>query len=345
MRSHWHADACYLLMDAGPYGTSHGHEDCLSLSVSSYGLRQLIDCGPYNYEDTNPFRIYCMRSHGKTMPIIDDLSQNRFAALVGKNNVDIRVGEPAPPPPHVWDHATPVIWRTSPKFDYAAGSYGAHKDEVWGAQKVRPAITTRHVFYLKPDVWVVIDAFKALDEAAHTYSGLFQCSAEEVKVDHATQRVTVQVLPGQFEPTNRVKVTRAQPSLTITPLAQKGLKLSVVKGQTQPTVSGWQFEKNTPWLKHPIPTARYDLPPAKGDAFMAYVLAAAPGTAAPRTPTITSIASDKGSYALDIKFTDGKAYTVVIALDGKVLSWKGKVYQTPALVVSADGVHDWSKVG
>ncbi|MBC8038996.1 MAG: heparinase II/III family protein, partial [Opitutaceae bacterium] len=182
MRSHWGPDANYALLDAGPFGTSHGHEDCLSLNLSAYGRRALIDCGPYNYEDNHPYRLYSTHSHGKTMPLIDDLDQNRKSALVGRNNTDIRVGELVAPAPHTWDHATPVVWRTSPRYDYAAGSYGAHPDEVWGPQKLRPAHATRHVFLLKPDVWVVNDAVRTHDAQPHAYSGLFQFAPHDAQV-------------------------------------------------------------------------------------------------------------------------------------------------------------------
>ncbi|MBC8041609.1 MAG: heparinase II/III family protein, partial [Opitutaceae bacterium] len=326
------------LLDAGPFGTSHGHEDCLSLNLSAYGRRALIDCGPYNYEDNHPYRLYSTASHGKTIPLIDDLDQNRKSALVGRNNTDIRVGELVAPAPHTWDHATPVVWRTSPRYDYAAGTYGAHPDEVWGSKKLRPALATRHVFFLKPDVWVVIDAFRPLDDQPHTYSGLFQCAADEALIDPATQRVTLQLLPGQFDPIDRVVVSQLQPSLTITPLAVPGLKLTVTKGQDTPSIAGWMFEKNTPWLRHAIPTARYDLPATSGEVFLAYALAAAPADAAPRTPTLTAVATTPDTFGVRLSFGDpASEHTLLIARDGNTLTWEGRTQSEPALVVGPDG--------
>ncbi len=342
MRSHWGPDANYLLMDSGPFGTSHGHEDCLSLNLSAGGRRALIDCGPYNYEDNHPYRLYCMGSHGKTVPLIDDLDQNRRAALRDRNNTDIRVGEPIIPPPHVWDHATPVIWRTSDCYDYAVGTYGAHPDEVWGPQEIRPAITRRHVFFLKPDVWVVIDAFRPLDDQPHAYSGLFQCAVDEVLVDPDTQRVTLQLLPGQFDPINRAVVTQVQPSLSITPLTVPGLTVSTARGQNEPSISGWMFEKSTPWLRQAIPTVRYDLPATTGAVCLAYALAAAPSDVEPRTPTLTQVTTAPDTFGVRLTFGDPSTdHVLLVALEASTVTWDGRTWDAPSLVVAPDGAQPW----
>ncbi|MGI9284915.1 MAG: heparinase II/III family protein, partial [Pseudomonadales bacterium] len=49
MRSDWSLDALYLLMDCGPFGGVHGHEDKLSIEVCAYGQPFLIDPGTYTY--------------------------------------------------------------------------------------------------------------------------------------------------------------------------------------------------------------------------------------------------------------------------------------------------------
>lgn len=340
LRSSWEPDACYLLFDAGPFGTSHGHEDGLSLNLYGYGMQHLIDCGPYDYEDRHPYRRYSVGSHGKTIPLIDDLDQNRRSALQvtpGLHpNVDVRVGEPEIPPPHVWIHATKPRWLISEAFEYVAGTYGLHADEVWGPARERSAIVTRHIVYLPPDLWIVVDQFKALDQRSHTYSSLFQCNAVEAPIDPATQRVTLQLQPGDFDPARRTVVDSPQPSLTITPLLQPGQTVSVCKGQDAPVVSGYRFEKSTPWKKHPIPTVRYDLPGVKGDAHLAYVLAAAPAAAEPRRPTVTAVSTSPGALGLRLSFPDATLDRVmVLSLDGSPIAWSGANHNTPVLVVPA----------
>lgn len=342
MRSGWEREACYLLMDAGPFGTSHGHEDCLSLSVNGYGIRHLIDCGPYDYVDAHPCRIYSKSSYGKTIPLVDDLSQNRQGALGQKRNVDVRVGEPPIRPPYVWDHATPVVWRTHPRCDYACGVYGLLEGETWGPQLDRSVVVRRHVFFLKPATWIVIDDFRPVDERPHIYSGLFQCNADEVGVDPVANRVTIQLQPGDFDPATRAVVTAVQPSLTVTPLTFPGLVLTAVKGREVPTLSGWQFEKSTSWKKHPIPTVRYDLPATAGEVRIAYVLAAAPAGVTPRTPRIERVDTAPGTYGLRV-VEDGHASgcAVAIALNGRHLHWEGREYDVPGLVVDSEGPQPW----
>ncbi len=323
MRSDWDwtNNACYMLMDAGPYGTGgHQHEDKLSLNVDGYGTRHIIDCGRYDY-DTSIYRTYCLGSHAHSQPLIDDLDQKRSGNAV------------------LYTNRQSITWRTSALYDYAAGSYGNDSNEVWGVSRVRPAITTRHVFFAKPNLWVVIDDFKALDATSHTYSGLFHCSDDTLVTD-AVQRITIQLLPGEFDPYARTTNTLAKPSLTITPLLAGGQTLHIIKGQESP-VFGYQFEAGTTWKKQPIPSARYDRT-VTGDTQMAYVLAAAPADNTPRTPTVTPAATAPDTYGVTVSFGNpSDEQTFLIGLNGETTTWQGMTYNTPALVVTASGIYDW----
>jgi autotransporter-associated beta strand protein len=323
MRSGWSTTDSYLLMDAGPPGTGHQHEDKLSINVDGYGTRHVIDCGPYDY-DTSAYRTVSLGSHSNSQPLVDDLDQNRLIDSTLHRN------------------PTPITWRTTPQYDYAAASYGEDSREGWGPSRARPAVTRRHLFFMKPDVWVVIDAFKALDAASHTYSGIFHCSDDAVVTDAASQRVTVQLLPGEFDPYSRTTVTSAKPSLTITPLATGGQTLQVVKGQDSPTIFGYQFEKDTTYKKQPIPSVRYNRT-VTGDTQMAYVLAAAPAAGSPRTPTITRAVTASDTYGVTMSFgAPNDSTTFLIGLDGIHTSWKGITYTAPSLVVTSAGVYDWA---
>ena len=69
---------------------------------------------------------------------------------------------------------------------------------------------------------------------------------------------------------------------------------------------------------------------------MAYVLAAAPAAAAPRTPTITPAVTASDTYGVTVSFgVAGDATTFLIGLDGQHTTWKGITYNEPALVVRA----------
>ncbi len=322
MRSGWSSTDNYLLMDAGPFGTAHQHEDKLSINVDGYGTRHIIDGGTYDY-DTSNYRKMCLGSHSNSQPLVDDLDQNRLADSTLRRN------------------PTPITWRTSSLFDYSAASYGEDSREGWGPARVRPAVTRRHVFFMKPDVWVVIDAFKALDSNSHTYSGIFLCNDENVAQDPVTRRVTVQLLPGEFDPYSRVTVTAAKPSLTITPLLDNGQTLQVIKGQETPAIFGYHFDYTTSFKKQPIPAVRFDRSLA-GDTQMSYVLAAARGPDAPRTPTVTQAVTAPGTYGVTVSFgAPGDGRTFLIGLDGANTTWNGITHASPSLVVTASGVYAW----
>jgi hypothetical protein len=314
MRSGWNADDNYLLMDAGPFGTSHGNEDKLSISVDGYGTRHIIDCGGYNYEDTNPFRIYSVSTHGKSAPLVDDLNQNR------------RVTK------ELYERKSPIAWYTSDKLDYTAATFGADKDEVFGKEMVRPAITTRHILYLKPDVWILVDAFQPLDDKAHLYSSLFQCSDDELDVDKDRQEVKIQLKPGEFDPFNRTKTTSLQPALSIVPLLNAGQTMQIFKGQETPFIAGWQFEKGTTWKKQAIPTVRYDIK-TSGNVQMAYVLAASLANKQARNIKIENIKAPNDTYALSIKEANLPVKTLLIAKNNQSLIWKDKKYNAGALLI------------
>ena len=194
---------------------------------------------------------------------------------------------------------------------------------------------------MKPDVWVVIDAFKALDSNRHTYSGIFLCNDENVAQDPASGRVTVQLLPGEFDPYSRATVTTAKPSLTITPLLENGQTLQVIKGQDQPTIFGYHFDYTKSFKKQPIPAVRYDRS-APGDTQIAYVLAAAPAAGTPRIPTITRAATAPGTCGVTVSFGNpDDARTFLIGLDGTNTTWDGITHASPSLVVTASGAYAW----
>ena len=328
MRSGWTTNSNYLLMDAGPFGTGHQHEDKLSINVDGYGTRHIIDCGPYDY-DTSAYRTWSLKSHANSQPLIDDLDQNRAGA---GNAVKT-------------DAQTPVKWLTSSRFDYAAGTYGATSLEGWGPSRVRPAISTRHVFFVKPDWWVVIDAFAALDASPHTYSGVFHCSDDNVQSDAATQRITVQLVPGEFDPYSRTTISagNTKPSLTITPLVAGAQTLEVIEGQDLPNpIFGFQMEKDTTFKKQSIPSARYNRT-VTGDTQMAYVLAAAPASGSPRTPVVTREVAAANTYGVRAAFSGNAAEDTIflVGLDGSNTSWAGTTYTAPALVVQDGVVYQW----
>lgn len=316
MRSGWSNSDNYLFIDAGPYGTSHGHEDKLSISVDGYGVRHIIDGGPHSYENgggPNPFREYSTTTKSKSAPIVDNLNQNRRSAKV------------------LMDKKTQMAWYHSNTMDYTAGVYGADTAETMGNQRVRPAIITRHILYLKPDVWILVDAFARLDNQSHQYSTIFQCSDDTLDANKQLQEVTIQIHPGEFDPFNRVISSILQPALTITPLLLPNQTMQIVKGQEKPFIAGWVFEKSTSWLKQAIPTVRYDLQKS-GNAQMAYVLAATPANKTKPDVKLSVLETSSDTYGLKININDTEKI-LLLAIDNKTLTWKNRKYDSNALII------------
>jgi len=56
MRSDWTKQAVFMMIDCGPWGTSHQHGDKLSFVVSAYGADFIIDPSPTRYHNNEPDR-------------------------------------------------------------------------------------------------------------------------------------------------------------------------------------------------------------------------------------------------------------------------------------------------
>jgi hypothetical protein len=64
MRTGWEPNDLYLLMDAGPFGYGHQHEDALSIVIYANGRYHVVDPGNYAY-DSSKWRAYVIsaRAH------------------------------------------------------------------------------------------------------------------------------------------------------------------------------------------------------------------------------------------------------------------------------------------
>jgi hypothetical protein len=125
LRSGWGADANYMAVRCGPFG-SHGHFDALSLIVSAFGRLALIDPGVYTYGTPESRELSATRSH---------------------NTVTVDGADAA--------SASADRWVAAERFDYLAG----HNDGYRGIEGARH---DRRVWFLKPleaqpALWLVLD--------------------------------------------------------------------------------------------------------------------------------------------------------------------------------------------
>ena len=180
MRSDWSADARYLVLDTGPYGGPHGHEDKLSFELSAYGARFIVDPGSYTYSSDDPDRNYFVGSQGHNTVLVDAGSQ-------------VRRWNP--------EHMTPAVadvehgaWRSDEKLDVACGQYdeGYAPFSITGPGEAR--ITTgvshqRAVVFARPDYWVVVDTIESRE--AHDYTFLYHLAPDVTVVETAPQSAII----------------------------------------------------------------------------------------------------------------------------------------------------------
>jgi Heparinase II/III N-terminus/Heparinase II/III-like protein len=200
MRSGWDADARWLCMDGGPFGYGHQHEDKLSVILTAYGQPLLVEGGTYIY-DASEWRKYVLSSRAHNVVMVDSLEQAR---------------RHEPKETYVVKDPLPQVWESNEVFDHAASRY----DEGWGPESLHPITQTRHVFFLKPDVFIIADELESMDGKPHHCEALFHLNAPDAAVDGL--RVTTQ---------------NDGPNLTVMAYGADGVK--IVKGQKEPVVQGW----------------------------------------------------------------------------------------------------------
>lgn len=219
LRSGWDKDALWLCMDGGPFGFGHQHEDKLSVMVTAFGKPLLVEGGTYTY-DGSEWRHYIVSSRAHNVVLVDGLEQNRR-----KEPADTFVVKT--PLPHVWE--------SNATFDHAASRY----DEGWGPDAKRIARHTRHVFFIKPDLFIIADQLESLDGQPHHYDALFHLDAPKASVEGLG-----------------VATRNSGPTLSL--MAWGADSVSIVKGQKEPVVQGWIPDNSRGYggVK-PVPTAIY----------------------------------------------------------------------------------------
>jgi len=244
MRSGWDADARYLLLDVGPFGYGHQHEDKLTFVLAAYGRVHVIDPGNYAY-DSSQWRKYHIDTFAHNTVLVDSQPQRRRGQRDRRQYV---VKEPLP-------HG--VV--TTPASDYAWGIY----DEGYGKPDNRIASHRREVACIRSsptsawpdDFWIIVDSFQPRDEKPHTYDAMFHLNADAIDIDAAGLGV----------------YTKNKTGSNLAILAAGTTKLAVTNqtGQEKPYVQGWVRQGN--YGVRPIPTPVYRLESA-GAAKMVFLM-------------------------------------------------------------------------
>jgi len=285
MRSGWEREARFLLMECGPFGYGHQHEDKLSFVLHAHGARLVFDAGSYAY-DASDMRRYVLSARGHNVVHVDGMEQNRR----GGPRAGYVVKEPVS-----------MTWETSRDFDYAVGSYGRLPEEAWGRDRKRGIVHTRRVLFVKPDWWIVSDTIEPDDAGEHLYESTFHLDAPDAVLDQRSLRVDTK---------------REGANLAILPVMVAGLQARIVSGQTEPALQGWLPRAHGRTGADPRPCAYYSVK-ARGAVRFLYVFApSAQGRACP----IASVAprSVPGAVAAaQITLTRGRVCLFDLLDDGR----------------------------
>lgn len=302
LRSGWDPNARYFMLDAGPFGYGHQHEDKLTFIAAAYGRIHVIDPGNFAY-NSSQWRKYHIDTFAHNTVLVDGQPQRRRGA---KDRSEYLVKQPQP-----------HTFLTTPGFDYAAGVY----DEGYGKRDACPAVHRRGAVYVKAasgsrapgEYWVIVDSLEPTDGKPHAYDTMFHLNADAIDLDAATGRVVTRNKEGS--------------NLAIVPLPAAGQIVTDQAGQEQPYVQGWV--KQGAYGVRPIPTPVYRRE-AAGRVVAAYVLypmragETLPVTAVRPVPT-----TGGPGVALEIDFGPCGKDLVAVAFD-------------PAKPVAAAGVKPFS---
>ncbi|MBQ2335017.1 MAG: alginate lyase family protein, partial [Victivallales bacterium] len=242
MRSGWTKDDHVMLMDAGPWGKGHQHEDKLTLSLYANGMLLMPDGGCTMY-DHSRWRAYQLLTRAHNSVLIDGMDQfngrrNYYWPLPWKGD------KPAD---------TDSRWFSTRHMDFVEGTYSGNYREYTdydlqakGLQpKVQQGLThRRRVLYIKPDIWLVHDTAMAEDDLPHTMEALYHVNAE--KAEATDSAIVVATTP------KRAGLCLAAAS------SWRPVKTDFIKGKMDPPVQGWSAnvrENRPPDIPmSPIPT-------------------------------------------------------------------------------------------
>lgn len=293
MRSGWDSQARYLMLDAGPFGYGHQHEDKLTFVAAAYGKTHVTEGGVYAY-DTSKWRAYVLDTFAHNTVLVDGLPQRRRGAADRWEYV-VKT-----PQPHEW-----VL---NEDWEYAAGVY----DEGYGKRDDRRAKHWRHVVFVKSganraskapgDYWIVADVLTPRDSIAHTYDAMFHLNADAIEIAPETARVITKNQKG--------------PNFAIVPLMQPGLTVRDHKGEESPQVQGWTSQGSSAVSGvRAIPTPIFDLK-ASGEARFVFILYPIPeGQSLPVTAVSAVPVTQGKAVAVDVAFGAQARDRIILPLE------------------------------
>ncbi len=203
MRSGWDTNQRFMIVDAGPFGSNHQHEDALSFELSAYGERLIADPGSYRYNYDSPWRKFMVSSLAHNTLAVDHRGQCRRQ----RRDTWIAKGP------------MPNVWRPGDRMTYLRANYTSGYGD---AGKI--AVThTRSIFFVDGRYWVILDRARPRDAEEHLYESLFMLNG-----------------PNAVAQGNRIVTGRNGANLLIVAASVEGQVVQIVRGQMEPVRRGWK---------------------------------------------------------------------------------------------------------
>lgn len=217
MRNGWGPEAQWGFFDAGPWGSTHQHDDKLHLSVAAFGRDLLVDAGRFHYTGDH-WRSFFLGSAAHNTLLIDGGGQSRESGRA----------EPLAKAP-----MEPGSYRLTPRFDYARASYTGRYDGVTGE-----ASHTRAVLYLRDRFWVVVD--RVTTDRPREVTALWHFHPD---------------LSVRLEGASALSTDPGLGNLRVVPAGALAWSARLARGEEQPAIQGWYSESYN--HRVPSPTAVY----------------------------------------------------------------------------------------
>jgi hypothetical protein len=243
MRSGWGPADCWLLFDAGPFGTGHQHEDKLSIILAAYGRPLVTEAGVYAY-DTSAWRRYVLSTRAHSTLRVDGQDQNCRA-----DRREYRAARPET-----------YGFFDNPAFCYARDAHTAG----YGTPPDRSVVHRRRVLFVKPYYWLVVDDLGASDARPHQAEAQFLLDAASAEIEPSS--LSASSLGG------------GPGRVAVMPLPAAGLAARIAQGEEEPEVRGFipvGFNR-----LRPAPAVLYTLP-FVGRGCLVFVLAPFEGESVP----------------------------------------------------------------
>ncbi|HRJ42918.1 MAG TPA: alginate lyase family protein, partial [Caldilineaceae bacterium] len=232
MRSGWDAQAVWALLDGGPFGFAHQHEDKLNFLLHAYGRRLITEGGNYAYDDS-PMRRYVLSTRSHNTARVDGQDQNRRRSF---DRVNERIDRPSG-----------TLWHSDEARDVVEAVY----TEGYGPDAERTVSHRRRVTFYKEGAerfgpcFLVEDTFTPTDDAEHSYEILWHLHTGAPAVEGLAVRSVDAGLA------NVALIPEDPP---------EGLLVEIVTGQEEPEWQGWHAVKDHQQGEYEAcPTAIYRL--------------------------------------------------------------------------------------